>query len=97
METNNMTVDEIEKRLIDIITDTDFFSLTLDKSNIGPETSIIRDLSLDSIQLLEYLVAIENNMNMNLDYQDLSIEVFDSFSSLAEYFYKKLKKMSGET
>ena len=96
METNKMNVDEIEKRLIDIITDTDFFSLTLDKGKIGPGTSIIKDLSLDSIQLLEYLVAIENNMNLNLDYQDLSVEVFESFSSLAGYFHKKLNVKSGE-
>lgn len=95
MENGKMNVEEIEKQLISIITNTDFFSLTLDKSRIGRNTSIVKDLALDSIQLLEYLVAIENTLGYNLDYQDLYIEVFDNFGTLAEYFYKKIQLQSG--
>ncbi len=97
MEKPKMNLEEVEKQLINIITNTDFFSLTLDKSKISRDTSIIRDLALDSIQLLEYLVAIENTLGINLDYQDLYIEVFDNFGTLAEYFYKKIQVQSGET
>jgi len=96
METLKMSVEEIENELIGIMKNTDFFSLTLDKSSIGRETSIIRDLALDSIQLLEYLVSIENTLELNLDYQDLSIEVFENFGTLAAYFHKKMRQKSGD-
>jgi|GEM_PF-617764 len=97
MDTNNLLIADIEKRLIDIMKNTEFFSLSLDKNAITPETSIINDLSLDSIQLLEYLVAIENNLELNMDYQDLSVEVFKNFHTLATYFYEKSKINTGET
>ncbi len=90
MDAAKMTESEIENHLIKIMANTDFFSLKLDRNKINRDTAIIKDLALDSIQLLEYMVAIEQELELNLDYQDLSIEVFESFGRLAGYFYTKI-------
>lgn len=91
METEKMTLEQMEQQLIQVMRETEFFSLSVGKDDITPETSIIKDLALDSIQLLEYLVAVENSLEANLDYQGLSIDVFQNFHTLAEYFCGKLK------
>lgn len=89
MDKKSLTKSEIENKLIEIMKNTEFFSLNLNKGNLNAKSSLIKDLALDSIQLLEYLVAVESEFQLNLDYEDLSIEVFDSFSVLAEYLYNK--------
>lgn len=93
METEKMTLEQIEQQLLQVMRETEFFSLNVGKDDITPETSIIKDLALDSIQLLEYLVAVENSLKENMDYQDLSIDVFKNFHTLAEYFYGKIKQV----
>lgn len=93
MEGKKMTLEQMEQQLMQVMKESEFFSLDVRKADITPQTSIIKDLFLDSIQLLEYLVAVENNLKVNLDYQDLSIEVFESFHTLADYFYKKIGKV----
>lgn len=85
------SVESMENSLIGIMKNTDFFSMKITGQEITATTSIIKDLALDSIQLLEYLVTVENELSLNLDYQDLSIEVFENFHTLAQYFYQKLQ------
>ena len=53
MDAAKMTESEIENHLIKIMANTDFFSLKLDRNKINRDTAIIKDLALDSIQLLE--------------------------------------------
>lgn len=56
-----------------------------------PSISLIDDLSLDSIKLLEYLLAIENRYHLQLDYSDLNVELFNDFDSFTAYFYTKIQ------
>lgn len=90
MNKTEIRQEELMEKMIEIIKDASFFSLKLNKNEINGKTSLISDLTLDSIQLLEYLVKIEEELELNLDYDDINIEIFDSFENLANYFYEKI-------
>lgn len=90
------SVEAIEEKLMNIIRNTEFFSMRPTCQQLTSSTSIIKDLALDSIQLLEYLVTVENTLELNLDYQDLSIEVFQDFHTLATYFANKIQVEDGQ-
>lgn len=87
-----MTEGELKQQMIDILLERDFVSFKVEKEKINPNMSLLKDLSLDSIKLLEYLAAIEDRLNLNIDYEDLEIEIFDDFDRLAKYFYNKMYK-----
>jgi acyl carrier protein len=80
---------EFQDKLIDILYDNKAISLEMNREDFNPKISLINDLKLDSIQLLEYLLAIEFNLEINLDYEDLEIDLFDDFNKFSNYLYHK--------
>jgi acyl carrier protein len=86
---------EFQDKLIDILYDNKAISLEMNREEFNPKISLINDLKLDSIQLLEYLLAIEFNLEINLDYEDLEIDLFDDFNKFSNYLYHKAAGQSG--
>jgi acyl carrier protein len=81
---------ELQNKLIDILYESKAISLEMNREDFNPEISLIKDLKLDSIQLLEYLMAIELKLEVDVDYEDLQIDVFDDFNEFTNYFYQKV-------
>jgi acyl carrier protein len=81
---------ELQDKLIDILYESKAISLEINREDFNPRISLINDLKLDSIQLLEYLMAIELKLDVNVDYEDLQIDVFDDFNEFTNYFYQKV-------
>ena len=81
---------ELQNKLIDILYESKAISLEMNREDFNPKISLIKDLKLDSIQLLEYLMAIELKLEVNVDYEDLQIDVFDDFNEFTNYFYQKV-------
>jgi acyl carrier protein len=81
---------ELQDKLIDILYESKAISLEMNREDFNPKVSLIKDLKLDSIQLLEYLMAIELKLDVNVDYEDLQIDVFDDFNEFTNYFYQKV-------
>lgn len=81
---------ELQNQLIDILYESKAISLEMNREDFNPKISLIKDLKLDSIQLLEYLMAIELKLEVDVDYEDLQIEVFDDFNEFTNYFYQKV-------
>jgi acyl carrier protein len=81
---------ELQNKLIDILYESKAISLEMNREDFNPKISLINDLKLDSIQLLEYLMAIELKLDVNVDYEDLQIDVFDDFNEFTNYFYQKV-------
>jgi acyl carrier protein len=58
--------DDTRDRLIAILTSPTHMSLQLSALDINDETSLINDLGLDSIQLLEFTIAIEDEFKIEI-------------------------------
>lgn len=61
-----------------------FEQLNAESGGINENTSLINDLKIESIQLLEYIIQIEKHLEKTIDFDDLSIESLDTISGLAE-------------
>ncbi|MGD2084783.1 MAG: acyl carrier protein [Candidatus Aminicenantes bacterium] len=75
----------IKQEILNILASKDFMSLQIDVENIHDHTSLINDVALDSIQILELIVAIENKFKFSINTNELSIDIFDRFSDLVNY------------
>jgi acyl carrier protein len=80
-----MEKQEIKQEILNILASKDFMSLQIDVKNIHENTSLINDVGLDSIQILELVVAIENKFKFSINTNELSIDIFDRFSDLLAY------------
>jgi acyl carrier protein len=75
--------DDTRLRLIQILTGPTHMSLQLSTQEIGDETSLTNDLGLDSIQLLEFCTAIEEEFNISVA-EAIEHTTWDRFASLVE-------------
>jgi acyl carrier protein len=80
-----MNRQHIAERLLDILTADAFTSLAIDRSSVTDETSLLNDLGLDSLQLLDFVVAIEHAFNFRISSQALDLEMFDRFGRVVDF------------
>jgi acyl carrier protein len=85
-----MDREQIRHGLIDILRSGDQMSLQIDVSDITDESSLINDIALDSIQILEFIIAIENRFGFAIDTEEIDLDVFDRFSELVDYVATKV-------
>ncbi|MCP4218956.1 MAG: acyl carrier protein [bacterium] len=85
-----MNKEEIHLNLLDLLKSKETMSLQLDVARIDKETSLLNDIALDSIQVLELLVAIENRFKVCIDTEEISLDLFDRFGDLVEHIHQKV-------
>jgi acyl carrier protein len=73
--------DDTRDRLIMILTSPAHMSLQLSVADIDDDTSLVDDLGLDSIQLLEFSMAIEDEFKINIA-ESIKRSTLDRFSNL---------------
>ena len=76
--------DAIRDKLKGILTSPDFGSLQVDVSDLTDDASLLNDIALDSLQLLEFMVAMERTFGFKIDTHRLSVEVFDRFDRVID-------------
>ena len=86
-----MNRNSIIEKLKDILKDNQFLALKSLIDTIDDETSLINDLALDSIQILELLVSIEEKFNFSCNSSELNLDIFDRFGSLVDFIENKLE------
>lgn len=80
-----MDSEMIKQRLFKALSSCSFFEqLNTESGGIDENTSLINDLKIESIQLLEYIIQIEKHLEKTIDFDDLSIESLDTISGLTE-------------
>lgn len=57
----------------------------------GTDYRLIEDLGMDSIEIMQLVVCMEDGLNIELDLEELDIDVLSSINSLANVFSKCLK------
>jgi acyl carrier protein len=73
--------DDTRDRLIMILTSPAQMSLQLSAGDISDETSLVDDLGLDSIQLLEFATAIEDEFKIDIA-ETIEHSTLDRFANL---------------
>jgi len=62
---------------------------TLRPEDVADDASLIDELMLDSIQVLELIVGLENEFDITLADEDLSLALFESVNTIAAYIREK--------
>jgi acyl carrier protein len=73
--------DDTRDHLIMILTSPAHMSLQLSVADIDDDTSLVDDLGLDSIQLLEFSMAIEDEFKINIA-ESIERSTLDRFANL---------------
>jgi acyl carrier protein len=50
-----------------------------------PDTNLVQELGLDSINTLEYLIWVESEFGIQIADEDLSVDLIDDLNNLASY------------
>ena len=79
-------------KLKDLLGSDSFTSMQAQVDTIDNDTSLINDLALDSIQILELIVAIENEFAFSCNPRELNLEMFDKLSLLVDYIERNSNK-----
>ena len=82
--------DAIREKLKAILTSPDFSSLQVDVSTLNDDASLLNDIALDSLQLLEFVVAMERTFGFKLDTKRLSVDIFDRFDRVIDLVERSL-------
>ena len=61
------------------------------RDDLHDNTSLINDLQLDSIQMIELITKLESEFDIELEDEDFDFEVFSTIDSLAVFVDGKLQ------
>lgn len=75
--------EELEEQIKEMIVERCF--LTIEPEEIGTEDNLMEEVGLDSVQILEVVVGLEDELGVAVDDADFDIENFSSVASIAEY------------
>ncbi|MBR3347030.1 MAG: acyl carrier protein [Solobacterium sp.] len=67
-----------------------------DSSNIASwnsDTDIINEIGLDSLQMVRFLLKLEDELGIQIDYDNLDFDDLKSIGSLAAFIKRCAKKM----
>ena len=79
-----LLIQELKNKIIDTLNLTD-----VKPEDIDPEAQLIGgDLGLDSIDVLELVMMLEEDYGIQIDNRELGIKVFASVSALAEHVHR---------
>jgi Phosphopantetheine attachment site. len=54
------------------------------KESWNTDTDIINDIGIDSIQIVRFMLSLEDALGVSLDFEELSFEDFSSIGALAK-------------
>ncbi len=79
----------ITNELIRIFSSEDHLGANFDSSQLTEETSLIHDLGLESIRILNLVVDIENCFQITLKTEGSIMDLFDRFGNLLDFIAAK--------
>ena len=63
----------------------------MDTVKIDQDTNLIEDLGLDSLQTINFVLLLEDEFDIEIDFEEIEYEMFQKLSTLIEYIEEKLK------
>jgi acyl carrier protein len=92
-----METKEIFERLKKLLNEGKFMSIGSVSEKIDHNTSLISDLALDSIQIIELIIAIEKEFDISCDAEELNLSMFDNIDDMVKFVEQKVSKLYEET
>jgi acyl carrier protein len=77
-----------QQRIINLICEQIVVGVSADEVN--NESSLIDDLQLDSIQMIELITKLEGEFDIELDDEDMDFQFFSTINSLSGFVESKL-------
>jgi acyl carrier protein len=81
---------QIRQRLVEVLTAEAFSAWEVDASQLRDDTSLLNEIGLDSLQLLDFIMAIERAFGFRVNGARLTIDVFDRFDSVVTFVQSSL-------
>lgn len=75
--------------ILEILQSDDFVILEDSVKVVDEKTSLIDDLALDSLQILNLIVLIEDKFDILCDEEELSLDMFNDVAELITFIQKK--------
>ena len=85
MKDKNSVIKKINQILVDEIL------LPFKEKDIDPAQSLIKTYGMDSIQIMELLVCLEDEFKISFEEEDIDIEILNSVDSLSDFILKQGK------
>ncbi|MFA5897589.1 MAG: acyl carrier protein [Hyphomicrobium sp.] len=86
-----MTHQEIKTDLIRILTSEKFKELEIDPADIHDDTSLLNEVMVDSLQLLDFIAEIEHVFGFKATAKYLNLDVFDRFADVIDFVHRSMK------
>jgi len=87
-----MENNDISNRIKNVLRGNKFQSVHNVLDSINGDTSLINDLALDSIQILELIVSLEKEFMFACEPYELNIDMFDRFDELVAFIKHKCEQ-----
>jgi acyl carrier protein len=87
---NKMDRKMVDIRLKKVLKENQFLALKNMVDTITDKTSLVNDLALDSIQILELVVGIEKEFGFFCEPDELELDMFDNYGKLVDFVQNKL-------
>ncbi|NVO12135.1 MAG: acyl carrier protein [Bacteroidales bacterium] len=65
-------------------------------NKINDSTDLINDLGLDSLQMINFLLKIEDEFNIEFDFDNLDFSLMLSFGRLTKFIEKQISQITTE-
>jgi len=82
-----MSDERIEDQLKELIVERLF--LKIEPKDIGDEDNLMEDHGIDSVQVLEIVVGLEEEYGVSFEDEDFDIEVFQTVKSISDFVREK--------
>lgn len=83
----------ISLRIKKVLKGSQFLALKEMIDSITDEMSLVADLSLDSIQILELIVGLEKEFGFSCKPDELNLELFNRFGDVINFVENKVNEM----
>jgi len=82
-----MNDERIEDQLKELIVERLF--LKIEPGDIGDEDNLMEEHGIDSVQVLEIVVGLEEDYGVSFEDEDFDIEIFQTVKSIADFVREK--------
>ena len=87
-----MEKNEIVKELKLILKSDKFSAFRNHIDSINDNTSLLKDIAMDSIQILEFVIDMEKKFSFSCEADELNLDIFNKFENLVTFIQNKISK-----
>lgn len=79
----------IQEKIIDILSK--ITEEKVKKEEINKQTNIIDDIGLDSLQMINFILMLEDDFNIEIDFEEIDYDMLLSVQGIVDFITKKLE------